>query len=129
MKKLLLIILGMLMISCTVTKEVPVEVEKIKTEYKTQHDSVFIQDSIYIDRFTKNDTVFMLTYKTKLKYKTKIDTLIETDTIYQPTYIKTTVTKTKYKWDWMLGCGLIGILIGGFLGLQIKRSNNDKTNK
>lgn len=54
-------------------------------------DSVFVYDSVYIDRIRtikeKADTVYIIDRKTETKYKyldrVKIDTLVQTETITQ----------------------------------------------
>ena len=55
------IVLAIILCSCKSTKyiKVPVEVEKIKTEYIIDHrvDSIYERDSINI--YSKNDTIFI----------------------------------------------------------------------
>lgn len=99
--------LFLLCISCGTTKyiEVPVEVEKIKTEYKEtiKYDSIYIRDSI--DRYTKGDTVFIYKEKTKFQYKYKYDTIVVKDSIQYPQYITNEVEVNKLKtWQIVLMC-------------------------
>lgn len=83
MKKLILIILAILMLSSckTTTKIVEVPVETIKKEYihDTKIDSVYIRDSI--DRWQKGDTIYIAKWHTKYKYINKTDTIYKTDSI------------------------------------------------
>lgn len=87
MKNILYLLVIFTFISCK-TREVIVEVPKIKTEieYKDRliHDSIYSRDSIFI--YTKNDTVYNNVYKTLYKYKTIKDTIniCKTDTISIP---------------------------------------------
>lgn len=74
-----------------------VEVPKVKTEYVSKTDTTIIHDSIFVDRFRQNDTVFI--YKYKYKYKTNIqrDTINKTDTV---SVIKEVVVPEKYVPDY-----------------------------
>lgn len=85
----LLVILGLLFLSCTTTKTVEVPIETIKTEYinNIQYDSIYIKDSI--DRYIMGDTIYIYKQNTIYKYKSKIDTLIKVDSIQVPVYIET----------------------------------------
>lgn len=101
------IFLILLVVSCRTEKiiEVPVEVEKIKTEYKEtiKYDSVYIRDSV--DRYTKGDTVFIYKEKTKFEYKYKYDTIVVRDSIQYPQYITNEVEVNKLKtWQIVLMC-------------------------
>ena len=94
-------------ISCGTTKfiEVPVEIEKVKTEYKEtiKYDSIYIRDSI--DRYTKGDTVFIYKEKTKFQYKYKYDTIVVKDSIQYPQYITNEIEVNKLKtWQIVLMC-------------------------
>lgn len=83
MKKLLFIVFTILMLmSCkTITKTVEVPVEVIKKEYihDTKIDSIYIRDSV--DRWQKDDTLYITKWHTKFKYINRVDTLIKTDSI------------------------------------------------
>ena len=65
-----------------------VEIPKIQKEYVGRADSVVIKDvdSIYVDRYLKNDTTFI--EKTKVKYRNRNilqrDTILRTDSIFVP---------------------------------------------
>lgn len=107
LSNVLLAFLFLLCISCGTTKyiEVPVEVEKIKTEYKEtiKYDSIYIRDSI--DRYTKGDTIFIYKEKTKFQYKYKYDTIVVKDSIQYPQYITNEVEVNKLKtWQIVLMC-------------------------
>ena len=113
LSNILLILLVLLCISCGTTKyiEVPVEVEKIKTEYKEtiKHDSVYVKDSV--DRYVKGDTVFIYKEKTKFQYKYKYDTIVVRDSIQYPQYITNEVEVNKLKtWQIVLMCLGIGFI-------------------
>ena len=90
-----LLFLLILLTGCTSTKyvEVPVETEKIKTEYITDHkvDSVYIRDSVNV--YIKNDTIFIYKERFNNKYIYKTDTIIKMDSI--PYLVETKITTTK----------------------------------
>lgn len=83
MKKLLavIVILILMLYSCTTTKLVEVPVEKVRTEYihNIKTDSVFVKDSV--DRWLKGDTLYIFKEHTKFKYINRTDTVCRTDTI------------------------------------------------
>lgn len=81
MKNLVLILLLLIVTACATTKTVYVPVEKVKTEYIHNTDSVYKYDSVYFYVKEKNDTIYQNVYKYKVLEKHTIDTLIVKDTI------------------------------------------------
>lgn len=81
MKNLLIVLCALLLLSCGSTRTIEVPVETIKKEYihDTRIDSIVIRDSI--DRWYRNDTVYIYKERVRFKYKTRLDTIIRTDTI------------------------------------------------
>lgn len=81
MKNLLIVLCAVLLLSCSSTRTIEVPVETIKKEYiyDTRIDSIIIRDSI--DRWYRNDTVYIYKERVRFKYKTRLDTIIRTDTI------------------------------------------------
>lgn len=113
MRALLIVILLFIVTACTTTKyievekEVPVEIEKVRTEYINQYykDSVFIHDSI--DRYIAGDTVFLTKYKYIYKYQNRTDTVCKTDSIEVPVEFKTTevqVQEVEKPLKWYQSC-------------------------
>lgn len=94
-KFILTLVLALFLSACTTTRyiEVPVEVEKIKTEYIIDHrvDSIYERDST--DRYSKNDTIFIYKEKVKNRYIYKTDTIVRTDSV--PYVVETQITTTK----------------------------------
>lgn len=117
MKKLLLVILlGILLSSCTTTKYVEVPVDKVKIEYRDRVsiDTLYRNDSTIIRE--KGDTVFLEKYKYIYRVKELKDTVNVTDTI---TVVKTIeVTKEVNKLhNWQVGLMILGgaaIALGGY---------------
>lgn len=96
---LILICSLLLLFSCRTQRviEVPVEVVKTQKEYveKVKYDSIYIHDSI--DRYYKNDTMFIYKEKIKFQYKYKYDTITKIDSIQYPKYITKEVEVNKLK--------------------------------
>lgn len=58
-----------------------VDVPRIEKEYINHTDSVYVHDSIYVEKTTKKDTVYQTKYKTKTIFKYQRDTVSRTDTV------------------------------------------------
>lgn len=95
--------------------EVPVEVEKVKTEYVHKIDSIYLHDSISTQITQKGDTVFIEKYKQYVKSVYKIDTIHKTDSIPKIMQVKVTETiqvNKLYLWQKILMyVGGVGILV------------------
>ena len=67
--------------SCTTTKYVPVPEYHTDTVRITNHtrDSIYLSDSIYVNDFVRNDTI----YKTIERWRTKYIERMSHDTLYQ----------------------------------------------
>ena len=115
-KRLIVLILLLLLVLLSGCKPVERIIENTKIEYVNRTDSFYQRDSIYVYQYQKNDTVYQLKYKEKIKYITTHDTLIARDT----TRINTTKTITKqvvkyknhlYAWQWgLMTIGIISII-------------------
>lgn len=114
--KYYIVLLLVLICSCTTTKYVEVPVDKVRTEYvdKIKYDSIYSQDSIYIRE--KGDTIFKDSYKYLYKYKYIRDTLNTTDTITvtKPIEVGKEINKL-YTWQILLMIlGGVAIVLGGY---------------
>lgn len=115
------IVLVTILCSCRSTKyiEVPVEVEKIKTEYIVDHrvDSIYEKDSINI--YSKSDTIFIYKQKVQNKFIYKTDTVIKTDSIPYLVETKTVTTKEVNILKWyqkiLMYLGIFALGIGVLL--------------
>lgn len=110
MKKLLLICLSSLFVSCSVTSkiiEVPVEVAKHEYIVKEVHDTTIINN--FIDRWKNGDTVYIKENHSIYKYIYKNDTIKVIDSI--PVYLKETtqIEVNKLKW-WQKPLIWMGVL-------------------
>lgn len=115
------IVLVTILCSCKSIKyiEVPVEVEKIKTEYIVDHrvDSIYEKDSINI--YSKNDTIFIHKERVQNKFIYKTDTVIKTDSIPYLVETKTVTTKEVNILKWyqkiLMYLGIFALGIGALL--------------
>lgn len=92
MKKILLVILlTIILCSCSTTKYIEIPVETIKKEYisTTIIDSIEVHDSI--DRYLKGDTFYIYKEHTVYRNIAKVDTIERVDTI--PVVVKEEVIK------------------------------------
>lgn len=115
------IVLVAILCSCKSIKyiEVPVEVEKIKTEYIVDHrvDSIYEKDSINI--YSKSDTIFIYKERVQNKFIYKTDTVIKTDSIPYLVETKTVTTKEVNILKWyqkiLMYLGIFALGIGVLL--------------
>lgn len=114
MKKLLLIFLVFIAISCTTTKYVEVPVEHTKIEYRDRikYDSVYLKDSTVQKK--ENDTIYLEKYKYLYKYVYLKDTITIVDSIPAVTIQEVTKEVNKlYNWQvilMVLGGGCIAVI-------------------
>lgn len=96
MKYMIFIIMCIVLCSCRsvkyIEKEVPIEIPIVKTqkEYVQMIDTVIQKDSIFIQKYTSNDTVYIDKLQLKDVFKKQIirDTITTNDTITVPVTVK-----------------------------------------
>ena len=84
MKRLLLILAILGMVACKTTAPVVTpSVQNDSVRVSVVHDSVRVyeRDSVFVDRYTKADTIWLTTEKWSIRYRDK--EVIKHDTIYQ----------------------------------------------
>lgn len=116
MKKLLLIFLVFIAVSCGTTKVIEVPVDRVRTEYIDRHsiDTVIKNDSIIIRE--KGDTIFLEKYKYLYKYVNRTDTVLKTDTITKVQTVEVVKEVNKLR-SWqviLMVCGGGLIALGGY---------------
>ena len=116
MKKSIVVILMVLLISsCTTTKYVEVPIDKVKIEYrdKTKIDTLIQKDSIVTK--LNGDTIFLEKWKYLYKVKEVRDTVAKTDTI---TTVQTIEVEKKVNElrNWQI---ILMVLGGGFIMLCV----------
>lgn len=112
------VILFITFLSSCKAKTVYIPLETVKTEYKDhfQKDSIYLMDSVFIDRWKSGDTIYQVKEKFKYIYRDKLvhDSIYKNDTI-RVTYPVTKTVKAPYTWYekllLALGCVSIGIII------------------
>lgn len=117
-----LIIIAALCHGCTTTKEVIVEKVRTDTVYKNhmQHDSIHIRDSVWVERWTQGDTVYVV----KDRWKTEWRERLKTDTVYIAKHDTVMVEKTTEKtktltWfeRWRVRIGTVFFIVLGLFAL------------
>lgn len=118
MKKLLLIFLVFIAISCGTTKVIEVPIDRVRTEYIDRHsiDTVIKNDSIIIR--DKGDTVFLEKYKYLYRYINKTDTFIKIDTLTKTITVEVTKEVNKLK-NWQMGLMILGGIALAFGGYKL----------
>ena len=121
MKKLMLIFLVFIAISCGTTKVIEVPVDRVRTEYIDRHsiDTVIKNDSIIIR--DKGDTVFLEKYKYLYKYVNRTDTVLKTDTITKVQTVEVIKEVNKVK-NWQIGLMVLGggaLALGGYKLIKV----------
>ena len=98
MKKLLLLLLVLILMSCAGTKTIYVPITSVRTEHKDRikSDSVHVLDSVYFA--IKGDTIFKEKYRTTYKDRFLRDSIFINDTIRVPYPIEKQVTTNKLNW-------------------------------
>lgn len=119
----LIAIFGLIsMSSCTQTKYVEkmVKVAKRDTLYqvKIKRDSIHLKDSIYLNVYTKGDTVYRNKYRERVQYinKLKIDTVYKSkvDTVYKNVTVEKIVQNPgTWFFDLVKLIAAILLLVGG----------------
>ena len=116
MKNLIVIILLIILLgSCTSTRYIEVPVDRIKIEYrdKTKIDTLIQKDSIIT--LLKGDTVFLEKYKYLYRIKEVRDTVAKTDTITAVQTIEVEKKVNELK-NWQI---ILMVLGGGFIMLCV----------
>ena len=117
-----LIIIAALCHGCTTTKEVIVEKVRTDTVYKNhmQHDSIHIRDSVWVEKWTQGDTVYVV----KDRWKTEWRERLKTDTVYIAKHDTVMVEKTTEKtktltWfeRWRVRIGTVFFIVLGLFAL------------
>lgn len=110
-KKILFVLSVLVFCSSCRVRYIEVPIEKIQTEYKTQHTSDTIQLTDSIKVYQKSDTVYVEKIRLKYRIKTQIDTIIQRDTITNTKIIEApTQRRTK---------GYLFAIVGTFLALLV----------
>ena len=120
MKKLLLFIVVLLLFGCK-TNEKIVTVEKVTHDTlwheKTERDSIYLHDSIFVNQFAKGDTIFQIKDRWHTEYRDKYihDTIsiAKMDSIPVPYEVQVKVEKALSWWQKIL------MILGGIFGTAI----------
>ena len=123
-----------LLSGCKSVQYVPLETVRTDSLYvdRYQHDSIYLRDSVYVNRWTDGDTVYQdkIVYKYVYRDKVKYDTvaILRSDTARVPYPVERRLTK----WEqvrlnvggWVIGAVIIFILIVvGIIVYKLKQCN------
>lgn len=73
---------------------------------KTERDSIYVRDSIFINQYTSGDTIFRDKEVFNIEYrdKIKLDTVFVHDSIRVPVTKYVKEKQKKHNWKYLLGC-------------------------
>lgn len=114
----------LLLSGCTTTKYVEVERVRTDTAYvaKIQRDSVWLHDSVFVERFLRGDTVFELRDRWHTKYveRVRVDTMVRVrvDSVPKPYPVEKLVEKDLSWWQ-RLRMGIGSVALAGLIGLVV----------
>ena len=116
--------------SCTTTRYVPVVHHKTDTLVQTtvKRDSIYLSDSVYVNDFVRDDTVFRTTVRWRTKYieRTSHDTVYQAshDTIPKPYPVTEYVERPVSVFEWVLriagGWALLAVVAYVFFRIRWK---------
>jgi hypothetical protein len=90
---------------------------------RTQHDSIYLRDSVFVDRYTSGDTCYIDRWKWQTKYveHLRVDTLIEhvCDTVPVPYEVEVYVEKPLRWWQRSLMWLGVALLVYGVVRLAL----------
>lgn len=113
---IILATISIILIGCK-AKTVYVPVESVKTKYRDrlERDSIYLYDSVFVERWKNNDTVFLTKEKYKYLYRDKLvrDTICKTDSIAVPYPVIETkeVNRLTSFQSFQLWCGRIILIL------------------
>lgn len=130
MRKLIIIAMALLMCACkTHEKIVTVEVVSHDTLWheKTERDSIYLHDSIFVNQFVKGDTIFQVKDRWHTEYRDKYiyDTIsiAKIDSIPVPYEVQVEVEKALSWWQKLLMAlgGIFSVAVLTIIGLKIHK--------
>lgn len=130
MRKLIIFAFALLMCACK-THEKIVTVEKVTHDTlwheKTERDSIYLHDSIFVNQFVKGDTIFQVKDRWHTEYRDKYihDTIsiAKVDSIPVPYEVQVEVEKKLSWWQKLLMAlgGIFSVAVLTIIGLKIHK--------
>lgn len=115
------IILGLCLHSCKTVQPISTNTrnDSVKIEYRLDSVYLYERDSIYIDRYRSNDTIYLTKEKWLIRYKDK--EVAVHDTIYRDReQIEVVQVKVTPKWAWWSLIACIALVAGIVIRIIIK---------
>lgn len=130
MRKLIIFAFALMMCACK-THEKIVTVEKVTHDTlwheKTERDSIYLHDSIFVNQFTKGDTIFQIKDRWHTEYRDKYiyDTIsiAKVDSVPVPYEVQVEVEKKLSWWQKLLMAlgGIFSVAVLTIIGLKIHK--------
>lgn len=128
MRKLIIFAMALMMCACK-THEKIVTVEKVTHDTlwheKTERDSIYLHDSIFVNQFTKGDTIFQIKDRWHTEYRDKYiyDTIsvAKVDSVPVPYPVEVEVGKKLSWWQKLLMAlgGIFSVAVLTIIGFKI----------
>jgi len=99
MKRLLPILAILCMVGCKTTQPITQTKDSVRIEYRLDSIYVYEKDSLYIDRYTKGDTIYVTKEAWKTRWKDKVVEVHDTISVVQQETIVQEVERPKSGWD------------------------------
>lgn len=119
MRKIVLILLfAAMLIGCKVVKPIANTRDSVRVEYRLDSIYLYERDSVYVDRYAKNDTIWVTTTKWQTRYKDVIKEVHDTITTKQTETLQVRYVPAFYKnctWGFWIFIILIVIRIALWL--------------
>lgn len=104
-----------LLSGCQAAKQTASLDSHIREVERVRMDTVVMHDSVFVDRWTAGDTVYVTRDRWRTQYKVKLQTELRTDTIVKVETVTMEVTKHRSPWaviiPWILVAALTFILV------------------
>lgn len=119
MQKIVLILLfAAMLIGCKAVKPIANTRDSVRVEYRLDSIYLYERDSVYVDRYAKNDTIWITTTKWQTRYKDVIKEVHDTITTKQTETLQVRYVPAFYKnctWGFWIFIILIVIRIALWL--------------
>ncbi len=107
---LTLLTIPLLYSSCKTVKPQQIPIYITDTLYNTKTNTEYIKDSIFINQYQKNDTIYIDKYHYKYRDINKTDTLFKYQHIDKPIFIDKIITKYPKEYEYILIYSILSLL-------------------
>lgn len=124
MRKFLLFLPILFFLGCKTVQPTIITRDSVRVEMRLDSIYIYERDSVYVDRWRANDTVYITTEKWRTRYKDKIrlqhDTIVQTKT---QTIVQTEKVTPKWAWYCLIACIVLvaGIVVRIIIKIYARR--------